>query len=779
MAVMNGAIVSTVRTALLAGVAACAFFAAMGSSFAQDVLPLPDQQADDNAKLYLSSNQLVYDRDNKKVTATGAVKINYKGHKLVADNVTYDQGSGRLIATGKIEVVEPDGNKIYADKMDVTDDFGQGFINSLRIETTDDTHIAAESGQRVNSTVFVLQNGVYTACKPCADQPEKAPLWQVKARKVIENGETHTVRLEGTRLELFGMPIAYLPFIEVPDHTVKRKSGFLFPTFSSAQNLGFGATIPYYYVINPSTDFTFSPTVYSTQGLLLSGELRQRFDHGSHTLQMAGISQMKRSAFAAGTSDSLRTQRGMIRSTGSFQINPRWTFGWDVMAQTDNNFSRTYSLKGLNSSTFVNQVYLTGLGKRNYFDVRSYYFDVQDADPKNTAEYQQAFVHPVLDYNAVVDKPVAGGELSYDLNFTNLTHRGLAAYTAGTTTRFPGVRGETSRLSVDTQWRRRFVSDGGLVVTPVLAARADAFQLGMKAPSSPTYTYAGSFYSGVGTTRSMITAGTEVSYPFLITMPGSQHVIEPVGQIFVRPDEQMAGRLPNEDAQSFVFDATNLFDRDKFSGYDRIEGGTRANLGIRYKGTFDSGYSVNAIAGQSFQVAGRNSFAQTDLVYAGWNSGLDKKASDYVGMVNVQTPFGLGLTESLRLKKENFQVARLDSTLSFSSRTYSVSATYSRLAPQPEYGSPDRGEQIILTNSLKFKDYWKVYGTVNYDLRKKLLNSSTIGLSYEDECTIFAIGFTSTRDTTNNVASDWAIGARLSFRTLGDVRVGDAASSSF
>ncbi len=776
---MNSAIVSTVRTALLAGVAACAFFAAMGSSVAQEALPLPEQQADDNAKLYLSSNQLVYDRDHKKVTATGAVKINYKGHKLVADNVTYDQASGRLIADGKIEVVEPDGNRIYADKMDVTDDFGQGFINSLRIETTDDTHIAAESGQRVNSNVFVLQNGVYTACKPCADHPEKAPFWQVKARKVIENGETHTVRLEATRLELFGMPIAYLPFIEVPDHTVKRKSGFLFPTYSSSQNLGFGATIPYYYVINPSTDFTFSPTYYSTQGPLLAGELRQKFDSGSHTLQMAGIIQQKRSVFSAGTSDSLRTQRGMIRSTGSFQINPRWTFGWDVMAQTDNNFSRTYSLKGVNGSTFTNQIYLTGLGNRNYFDVRTYYFDVQDADPTNTAEYQQAFVHPVLDYNAVLDKPIAGGEFSYDLNFTNLTHRGLAAYTEGTTTRFPGVRGETSRLSADAQWRRRFVTDGGLVVTPVLAARADMFQLGMKAPSSSTYTYAGSFYSGVEATRSMITAGTEVSYPFLITMPGSEHIIEPIGQIFVRPDEQMAGRLPNEDAQSFVFDATNLFDRDKFSGYDRIEGGTRANLGVRYKGTFDNGYSVNAIAGESFQVAGRNSFAQTDLVYAGWNSGLDKKASDYVGMVNVQTPYGLGVTESLRLKKENFQVARLDSTLSYSSKAYNVSATYSRIAPQPEYGSPDRGEQIILTNSVKFQQYWKLYGTVNYDIRARQLNSSTIGLSYEDECTIFAIGFTSTRDTTNNSGSDWAIGARLSFRTLGDVRVGDATSSSF
>ncbi len=57
-------------------------------------------------------------------------------------------------------------------------------------------------------------------------------------------------------------------------------------------------------MINPSTDFTFSPTVYSSQGLLLRGELRQKFDTGSHTLQMAGISQMKSRIFAAGTSDS-------------------------------------------------------------------------------------------------------------------------------------------------------------------------------------------------------------------------------------------------------------------------------------------------------------------------------------------------------------------------------------------------------------------------------------------------------------------------------------------
>ena len=40
-------------------------------------------------------------------------------------------------------------------------------------------------------------------------------------------------------------------------------------------------------------------------------------------------------------------------------------------------------------------------------------------------------------------------------------------------------------------------------------------------------------------------------------------------------------KLPNEDAQSLVFDASTLFETNKFSGFDRTEGGIRANLGIK------------------------------------------------------------------------------------------------------------------------------------------------------------------------------------------------------
>lgn len=104
-----------------------------------------------------------------------------------------------MTAIGDIEMIEPNGNRIYGDKIDVTDNFANGFVEALRIETTDNTRLAAASAERVNSEEMILNKGVYTACEPCKDHPEKPPLWQIKAVRVIQNGRTHTVRLEQAR----------------------------------------------------------------------------------------------------------------------------------------------------------------------------------------------------------------------------------------------------------------------------------------------------------------------------------------------------------------------------------------------------------------------------------------------------------------------------------------------------------------------------------------------------------------------------------------------------
>ncbi len=763
MAVSNRRNIRRLAAALLTGVSAFVCGVTADVVHAQGLVPV---QSDD-AKMLLRANELTYNQDAQRVTARGGVQIYYNRYRMVAQRVEYDQKSGRVMASGNIELIEPGGTRVYAEELDVTDDFGQGFLNSLRVETTDNTRLAAESAERQTGDVMVLNNTVYTACLPCAATPGKAPLWQVKAQRVIRDGQSHTIRLENAQFELFGMSLGRLPFpITVPDETVERKSGLLFPRFSADDNLGFGISVPYYHVFSPSMDATLTPTYYSNQGLLIEGEIRNKFETGEHTFRFAGINQQNSDSFEAGTADREDDTRFMAASKGEFHINPRWTFGWDVMVQSDNNFSRTYNLEDFDKETFTNDVYLTGLGTRNYFDLHGYYFDEQDDAETSFLERQQAIVYPVLDYSWYAPEPVFGGQLSINANLTNLSRRAEDNYSVGGSYRFPGLEGSYTRFTTEAEWKRTFTSEQGLQLTPLLALRGD----GLRSTSSS----AGGFYDGSlendPSGRYMATAGLEARYPFLITAGSSSHIIEPIAQIYARPDEQMAGGLPNEDAQSFVFDATSLFERDKFSGYDRIEGGTRANIGIRYSGSFDNGVGLRGIFGQSYQIAGENSFASADLVNAGANSGLENDVSDFVAMAAIDLPQGFSLSTNTRFDKDTFDVRRTDVGFDYKTPRVTGKLVYTKVEAQPDYGSTTSTNILEKSMSFRINENWSIAGKATWDLDENEVTRRGLGFSYADECTIFTIAYTEKTDSSK--ANDWSVGARLSFRTLGDVNIG-------
>ncbi|WP_431461018.1 LPS assembly protein LptD, partial [Klebsiella pneumoniae] len=147
--------------------------------------------------------------------------------------------------------------------------------------------------------------------------------------------------------------------------------------------LGTGISIPYYLALSPTYDVTARGTYYTNQGFLGEAEWRQRFDNGQYSLRIAGINQRKPGAFDANTVDSgpdgdPNKLRGMMGTKGQFAINSRWNFGWNILVQTDKNFSSTYHIQGYNDSVHRSEVYLTGLNDRNYFDLRAMHFQVQE-----------------------------------------------------------------------------------------------------------------------------------------------------------------------------------------------------------------------------------------------------------------------------------------------------------------------------------------------------------------------------------------------------------------
>jgi len=732
---------------------------------------------DPDARLLLEADQLIYDFDRETVTAVGGVQVYYDGYTVETARLTYDQRSGRLIASGGVRIVEPGGTIITAEEIDITDDFRDGFLQSLSVETIQRARFSARSAERRDGNVTVFNQGAYTACEKCAEHPERPPLWQIKATKIIHDQREKTVRYEDAKLEFLGVPIAYVPFFVHADPSVKRKSGFLMPSVTGSRAVGVGVTIPYFYNMAPNYDLTFSPTIYSIQGLLGQVEWRHRVMSGSYNVRLSGIFQQDQNKFVdeGRRLSGFREFRGSVQSEAEFFINRQWSWGWDLIATTDRAFGRDYDIEGATARDIPSSIYLTGQSERNHFDVRALYFRVQrentietDAVVATTYEHddqaEQAIVHPVMDHNYVVDRPVAGGEMRINSNVTSLTREDSDLRTVPAVDYYAGVAGTFTRASTDVSWQRTLIGPGGQVFTPFAYVKADLNWVGADDPAAGLSN--NDFIS-----RAMPAIGAEYRWPFLITGSGVSQTISPIAQIIVRPDESHIGDLPNEDAQSLVFDDTILFERDKFSGNDRQEGGVRANIGVSYQARFDNGVSIDSLVGQSIHLAGTNSFAASDVTLTGTDSGLEDDQSDFVGRVTVDSGRGLAVTARGRFDSSDLSLNRAEIGAAAAYGRSNATVAYTYLHSEPAVGIIGDRREVSSTATLGLNENWSVSGGLVYDIENTARVEHKIGLAYDDECFNLSAVYSETRDRYSDAVTDQKVFFRVNLRTIGDSAV--------
>jgi LPS-assembly protein len=755
-------------------------------------------------QMMVQAGEIQYDYTNERVNAVGNVQIYYSGSTLEADKVIYDQKNKRLHAEGNVRLTEADGKITYGDVMDMSDTYRDGFVDSLRLDSPDDTRMAAARANRSDGRFTVLESGVYTACKACKDDPKRPPLWQVKAARIIHDEGEKMMYFESARLEFFGMPIAYMPYFSAPDPTVKRKSGFLMPSASSSNKYGFAVQAPYFWALAPDYDLTLTPKITTKQGPLVSAEFRQRMVNGSYTIRGAGIFQIDKEYFVHddGTpTPGYRDWRGSIDSAGQFSLNDKWVWGWDAMVLTDKTFWQDYGLaRNINTDPFgtgltegVSQLYLSGRGDRSFFDVRAiHYYGFSEADDQS----RLPIIHPVLDYNYTFDYPVFGGELSYKTNFTSLSRSApsfdaisqdaISGSLCSSTSADPavktpancllrGVPGTYSRFSAQTDWRRSITDSYGQVFTPFASLRADAASMSIQnEPGVSNYIQTGE----TNQLRVMPTVGLEYRYPFIAVQSWGTQTIEPIAQVIMRPNETKIGQLPNEDSQSLIFDDSNLFRVDKFSGWDRSEGGGRANYGVQYTAQFNKAGFFNVLFGQSYQLFGTNSFAVGDSTNTGLDTGLETKLSDYVARVSYQPNSIYTFTTRYRFDEETFQVRRFEIEARANFDRWNVTLLYGNYDAQPELGFLERRQGVLGLGQVKLAQNWVVLGGARYDIEAAKFDQTRIGLGYVDDCYIFALNYITNYTYSGNPTADHQVMLQMSLRTLGSTTVAQSVNGN-
>ncbi len=167
-------------------------------------------------QMLVQAKEIDYDYTNHRVAAVGNVQIYYGGSTLEADRVIYDETTKRLHAEGNVRLTEPDGKVTYGAIIDLSDDYRDGFVDSLRLKPPKDPHGGRARGTHSGNTT-VFHNGVYTACEPCKDDPKKPPLWQVKAVRIIHDQTEKMIYFEDASIEFFGKPVAWFPYFSTPD----------------------------------------------------------------------------------------------------------------------------------------------------------------------------------------------------------------------------------------------------------------------------------------------------------------------------------------------------------------------------------------------------------------------------------------------------------------------------------------------------------------------------------------------------------------------------------
>ncbi|MTI05402.1 LPS-assembly protein LptD [Roseibium denhamense] len=753
-----------------------------GAAQAQELTDTLSGQINPDADLLLEAAEVTYDFDRDLIVATGDVQVYYDGNTVQAHQIVFDRKSGELKARGNVIFIETGGNVIRTAEMTLSEDFSEGFARALQIDTTRRTRFIAEQARREGDNVTSIDNGVYTVYTKPTNPPDKPPLWRVRAEKIIHNQQEKVIRFENAAFEVYGKPIAYLPYLSMPDPTIKRKSGFLMPSGIVSDKLGYGVTVPYYWALSPYYDVTAVMTPLTNQGLFGDVEYRHSFQYGEIKLAAAGLYQARPGEFSTSRADE--RWRGALNSVASFSLSENWTFGWNATYKSDRAFFKDYSFTSFGDNNETSEIFLEGRSDRNALTVRTYAFQISQSDyedsnfdangfsPVGTSlQDKQPLVLPVIDYDYVFADPVLAGELALTANFTSLTRDETDAFSidGGTTARFRGVDGTFSRLSMKGDWRRTFIGPLGQSFTPFAYMRGDLFFLA--SPDSDVTALTGETFVG----RAMPAVGLEYKYPFIATFSGGNQIIEPIAQVVVRPNEQRIGELPNDDAQSIVFDTTTLFDYDKFSGFDRAEGGTRLNIGLNYKLQLDSGYYLSGLFGRSYHLAGDNSFATPDILGATQDSGLSTDLSDYVASLYLDTQYGIKVGTQARFDKDDLSVNRFQTQASAVYGPVVSSLAYAFLDAQPDVGIDDPREEILGSASLRLDENWRVFGSVRYDLENTDFVQDGFGLGYDDEGFSFSVSYAEDRSRNDGEDVDRTIYFRIGLRTIGDTQVSTGA----
>lgn len=710
------------------------------------------------------------------IVAEGNVRAYFGERYLRADKLSYDPATDIVIAEGNVSITDQTLETVFAGRVELTGDLRDGIAENFSALLEQNARLAAESAIREQGARTRLRNAVYTACGVCDnDGDAKTPTWRVKALKVTRDEERKVVRFQHAFFELKGVPILYAPFLQAPDPSVERQSGFLTPLIGASSRLGFNVELPYYLAISNHQDATFYPKYTSNDGVLWQGEYRRRDDSGYHVLQGGFID------FEPGPDDvDVPGKRWHVFAKGHRDFGDRLRVGYDVERVSDDTYLRRYDVqrrgdlrKELDTSLtnrLRSNTYLRWGDADTQLRVDSYTFQelrtistcdltsgervslnagncgsLAGADPQVQLGPEIAkltpYALPVIDFRHRFTPPQIGGEASVNLNFASLQRTG-------------GV--DTRRLTASALWEREHFTPGGHRFNAFAEMRGDLFRY--EDLDEGTENRQGVADDNRLDGRFAPSVGVEWSYPLSRRVSGARLFVEPRVQLVASPSNRNGADIINEDSQSIEFDYAGLFDFNKATGFDAFEDGQRMNAGVAVSAVFDNGISIDGEIGQQFRLQESSAFTR--------ETGLGEESSDYVGSLNIRYKNVIGVENRFRIADDDGSLKRAESMAYLNFWRLRGNASYVRLSDGQSIGDQQKREELNARLNFKLTKHWYAGAGWREDLALGRTIRQDFILGYQDECALFELTYGRDRTQDQGLLPDNAFLIRFTLRSL-------------
>ncbi len=760
----------------------------------EDLKLAADSPFRDPDVIYLEADELENDEVNNIIIASGSVEGRYQDKTIRADKIRYDVSTGQVFAIGNVVLVNADGSSQFADKLELSDQLEAGTATNFLARLPKGGQLASAFAARKTDAGIELYNAYYTACEACkVNGKTKKPTWRLKARKVVQDKDSRSIRYRDAVFEFKGIPLFYTPYLAHPDPSVGRASGLLMPFIGISGSKGFNFRTPYYFALSDYSELTVTPRVFQKVNPVLGAQYRKKFYSGEFNFEGSfthasffdndgnTLSDMD---FFRNPEESLEGNkwRSHFFTNGQFDINQQWKWGFQAGYATDDNYLNRYDfdenrpafgLYEADSRRLMQQLFVVGQNDTFRFSTSTFgnvslrtqvRRNIENTDPllNNFNELLVSrendsilpIIAPKIELTKYFKDPLLGGRLKLSGDATMLTREIGTDYT---------------RATAALDWQKTLVVPAGIEVKPFAMGRFDYFELeaedeNLTAAQQESFDF----------TRSLGQVGVDIRWPFLKAGKNVNWIVEPRVQVtqnfgngkrdnFLLTDT--GGRAVElfQDSLDVDLDQSLIWNPNKTTGFDLWQKGFRADVGASISADWGDYSRANLFVGQSFH-------GDEDLNVFGTTSGLGGNDSDIVGQL--ETNFGKRFSTSTRIRYNtaNDAFRRLDTSFRYSGNRIRATTRYYRLDSQTALSLPTDipSEEVSGSLSVKLIDNWSTKYSLFRDLDKKITRRQNLSLIYDDDCTRIELVYSKEENDLGLVKKSDGFGIRISLLSLGD-----------